>query len=95
MPKKKYIEVEVIDWKHVALTIILYPAIVVIGIMIFIINFIIKNLKLLSYLVISFIPILNISIMGPEKDDLISMYEDFEFDLSLLKTKKRVEVFYE
>jgi len=74
-----YFEVEKIDIDNILLSLALYPLIVTVGIVVFFANFIRLNLKLLTYLIISVIPILNLLIVIEEKD-IFSLYDNFKID---------------
>ena len=88
--KKEYIEMDVVDWDKVFLTLISYPFLVCIGVFTFFFNFIRYNLKLLAYLVVCLIPIVNSSIITTKEPSFFESYDEFEFKLfdNLKVTKK-------
>ena len=84
---------DVVDWDKVFLTLISYPFLVCIGVFTFFFNFIRYNLKLLAYLVVCLIPIVNSSIITTKEPNLFESYDEFEFKLfDNLKVTKRFEV---
>lgn len=91
--KKEYIEMDVVDWDKVFLTLISYPILLFVGLAVFFFNFIRYNLKLLAYLVVCLIPIVNSSIITTTEPNLFESYDEFEFKLfDNLKVTKRFEV---
>lgn len=89
--KKEYIEMNVIDWDKFFLALITYPLFAIVGITTFFFNFIRYNLKLLFYLLVSIIPIINSSIVVDEVD-FWNMFDEFKFTMDNLKYTKKFEV---
>jgi len=91
--KKEYIEMEVVHWDTLYLSLLMYPFLVIIGVLFFVFNFIRYNLKLLAYLVVCLIPIVNSSIITTDKPNFFESYDEFKFKLfDNLKVTKRFEV---
>lgn len=91
--KKEFIEMECVDWDNLWLSLLLYPFFLIIGFLFFVFNFIRYNLKLLAYLVVCLIPIVNSSIITTTEPNLFESYDEFEFKLfDNLKVTKRFEV---
>lgn len=92
-PRKEFIEMECVDWDNLWLSLLLYPFFLIIGFLFFVFNFIRYNLKLLAYLVVCLIPIVNSSIITTKEPSLFESYDEFEFKLfDNLKVTKRFEV---
>ena len=91
--KKEYIEMNVVDWDKVFLSLIGYPILALVGICVFFFNFIRYNLKLFYYLIVSITPILNSSLANA--DDITnfwSLFDEFKFNLDNIKCTKKFEV---
>lgn len=89
--KKKYIEIKVLDKDSIFLSIICYPIILNIGLIVFFFNSMRYALKLLFFLIVSIIPIINVSIIN-EEDNVWSMFDEFKFNLDNIKYNKRFEI---
>lgn len=89
---KEYIEMDVVDWDKVFLTLISYPFLVCVGVVTFFFNFIRYNLKLLFYLIVSIIPVVNSSLASVEDMNFWSMFDEFEFTMDNIKYTKKFEV---
>ena len=74
--KRKYVDVEVIDWKEVFTVIVVSPLITIFTLAI-----------ILIYIILSFIPIVNMFIVTRLYD-----YDEVFYGDNLLKRKKRVYV---
>lgn len=94
--KKEYIEMKVINWNSVFLILIGYPILLLMGITSFFFNFIRYNLKLLFYLIVSIIPIINSSIISPEIStedlELWTIFDEFKFTMDNILYTKKYEV---
>lgn len=90
--KKEYIEMNVIDWDKVFLCLIGYPILAIAGICVFFFNFVRYNLKLLFYLIVSIIPILNSSLASVDDMNFWAMFDEFEFTMDNIKYTKKFEV---
>jgi len=93
--KKEYIEIEVIDWSAVFISLFIYPLIILIGLALFIFNFIRYGIKLLIYLIVCFIPILNSGILySVDEPNFFESFDEFKIDKIFhnLKMIKRFEV---
>ena len=90
---KEFIEMECVDWDYLWLSLLLYPFFLILGFLFFVFNFIRYNLKLLAYLVVCLIPIVNSSIITTKEPSFFESYDEFEFKLfDNLKVTKRFEV---
>ena len=84
---------ECVDWDYLWLSLLLYPFFLIIGFLFFVFNLIRFNLKLLAYLVVCLIPIVNSSIITTKEPNFFESYDEFEFKLfDNLKVTKRFEV---
>ncbi len=90
--KKEYIEMDVINWDKVFLTLISYPILLFVGLAVFFFNFIRYNLKLVFYLIVSIIPIVNSSLASIEDMNFWSMFDEFKFTMDNIKYTKKFEV---
>ncbi len=91
---REYIEIEFIDWCRVLASLCLYPVILFIGLTIFVFNFVRYNLRLLIYLIICLIPILNSGIVVSDKFEAFESFDEFRLSelFDALKKQKRFEV---
>jgi len=93
--KKAYIEMRVIDWKTVLSSIVLFPTLLLAGLAFFVVNFIRYNLKLLIYLIVCLIPILNLGIVTTDEfNNCFEIFDEFKIEniFQNLITIKRFEV---
>jgi hypothetical protein len=90
--KKEYIEMNVVDWDIVFLTLITYPILLFAGLAVFFFNFIRYNLKLLFFLIVSIIPIVNSSLASVDYGNFWEMFDEFKFTMDNIKSTKKFEV---
>jgi hypothetical protein len=93
MNKKQYIEIKVLNTNKLILSIIFYPVIALVGIAVVTFNLMRFASKLLGYLIISLIPVMNTSILNENFDNLSNAFDRFynsdsEFLNNLYETKQ-------